>query len=187
MLEALLDMFWARGYSNASLDDLAGAAGVKRASLYVAFGDKETMYVRALERFAGQLTTAFQACTANGSQADGLNAFYQASLDHYLSSDPPRGCLVLCTAPVEAPASPAIRAALCDVLTNIDAAFAAVFRKADPQLSDDQVRFAAQMASAFLHSLALRARSGEDEAGLRAFAQKAANLLARDTTIAARV
>ena len=51
VLEAVMDTFWTRGYSSTSLDDLAEAAGINRPSLYATFGDKQTMYLRAVAYF----------------------------------------------------------------------------------------------------------------------------------------
>src|SRR5215208_5043354 len=43
--------FWKAGYSGTSLDDLGGATGMNRPSLYAAFGDKRTLYLKALEHY----------------------------------------------------------------------------------------------------------------------------------------
>lgn len=51
-LEAALCVFWQKGYSLASLDDLTRATGVARPSLYLAFGNKESLFGRAQERYS---------------------------------------------------------------------------------------------------------------------------------------
>lgn len=51
-LEAVLRVFWAKGYEGSSYSDLVAATGVERPALYSAFGNKETMFLRALERYA---------------------------------------------------------------------------------------------------------------------------------------
>lgn len=183
MLDALLDTFWTKGFGGASLDDLAEAAGVKRQSLYLAFGDKETMYLKAMARFAGWLEAAFVQAFAPGRPlAEGLRAFYLKSLEFYLSGDAgPRGCFVLCTAPVEAPSTPAVRAALATLLGRIDAGFERRFGAA---AAAGEIAAAAspstlaKLAAAALHSLAIRARAGADRAALEAFVAEAVATLA---------
>jgi TetR/AcrR family transcriptional regulator, transcriptional repressor for nem operon len=51
VIENLCDYFWEHGYSAASLDDLARQLGVKRGSLFNAFGSKEMLVNTAFERY----------------------------------------------------------------------------------------------------------------------------------------
>jgi len=51
-LDAALQVFWRKGYEGASLSDLTQAMGINRPSLYGAFGDKETLFRKALDRYA---------------------------------------------------------------------------------------------------------------------------------------
>jgi TetR/AcrR family transcriptional regulator, copper-responsive repressor len=176
MLDALLDTFWTKGFGGASLDDLAAAAGVKRQSLYLAFGDKESMYLKAMARFAGWLEAAFaQALSPDRPLAEGLRDVYLRGLEIYLSGEAgPRGCFVLCTAPVEATTAPAVRGALADLLGRIDSAFE---RRFDAAVAAGEIA-AAPGPAATLHSLAVRARAGADRAELEAFIAGAVATLA---------
>jgi AcrR family transcriptional regulator len=56
-LDAVVRVFWRRGYDGASYDDLTAATGVKRPGLYSAFGNKEELFRRALERYSEQYMT----------------------------------------------------------------------------------------------------------------------------------
>jgi len=51
-LDKALYVFWQRGYEGASLTDLTEAMGISRPSLYAAFGNKEELFRRALDRYA---------------------------------------------------------------------------------------------------------------------------------------
>src|SRR3954468_17375100 len=51
-LDAALTVFWRKGYEGASLADLTRAMGINRPSLYAAFGDKETLFRKAMDRYA---------------------------------------------------------------------------------------------------------------------------------------
>src|SRR5881628_1096224 len=52
-LDQALKVFWRKGYEGASLPDLIRAMGINRPSLYAAFGNKESLFRKALDRYAG--------------------------------------------------------------------------------------------------------------------------------------
>lgn len=60
VIEQLCDYFWEHGYSAASLDDLAQHLGVKRGSLFNAFGSKEVLFNAAFERYQQKIRLAFE-------------------------------------------------------------------------------------------------------------------------------
>ena len=51
VLDAAMCVFWRKGYEGASYTDLTEAAGVERPALYSAFGNKEALFRRVLERY----------------------------------------------------------------------------------------------------------------------------------------
>lgn len=182
VLASVLDVFWQKGYSGTTLPDLAEAAGVTRPSLYTALGDKLSMYLRSLEYYNGQLQQQMAASLDPARPlAEGLLHFYTAAINLYLSGGKqPRGCLAFCTALVEVVEEPAIKAALSETLKILDAGFEARFREAQQaghSQASTEAGHAAAMASAVLHSLALRARTGQKRASLQAFAAAATSML----------
>src|SRR5213082_3312703 len=50
-LAAALRVFWSKGYEGASLTDLTEAMGITRPSLYAAFGNKESLFRKALDLY----------------------------------------------------------------------------------------------------------------------------------------
>ncbi|MEV6740761.1 TetR/AcrR family transcriptional regulator [Streptomyces sp. NPDC051104] len=50
-LERAMRVFWEQGYEGASLTDLTKAMGITRTSMYAAFGNKEDLFRKALERY----------------------------------------------------------------------------------------------------------------------------------------
>lgn len=50
-LERALLVFWEQGYEGTSLTDLTSAMGITRTSMYAAFGNKEELFHKALERY----------------------------------------------------------------------------------------------------------------------------------------
>jgi AcrR family transcriptional regulator len=68
-LDKAMIVFWERGFEGASLTDLTDAMGISRPSLYAAFGNKEELFHRALERYvetgpAAEYRAALAAPTA---------------------------------------------------------------------------------------------------------------------------
>src|SRR5450432_383634 len=51
-LDQALHVFWRQGYEGTSLTDLTEAMGINRPSLYAAFGNKEALFRKVLERYA---------------------------------------------------------------------------------------------------------------------------------------
>src|SRR5690242_20201777 len=50
-LDRAMEVFWSKGYEGTSMSDLTQAMGINRPSLYAAFGDKESLFRRAIERY----------------------------------------------------------------------------------------------------------------------------------------
>src|ERR1044072_2719877 len=50
-LEHAMRVFWKQGYEGASLTDLTNAMGITRTSMYAAFGNKEELFRKALQRY----------------------------------------------------------------------------------------------------------------------------------------
>ena len=51
-LDSAIDVFWRQGYEGTTLDDLTRAMKISRPSLYAAFGNKESTFRAAVERYA---------------------------------------------------------------------------------------------------------------------------------------
>ncbi|MEL6352572.1 MAG: TetR/AcrR family transcriptional regulator [Cyanobacteria bacterium J06627_28] len=60
VIEQLCEYFWTHGYGATSLDEMAKHLGVKRGSLYNAFGSKEVLFNAAFERYEVKLRGAFE-------------------------------------------------------------------------------------------------------------------------------
>jgi AcrR family transcriptional regulator len=94
-LDRALRVFWRRGYEGATLLDLTQAMGIKRPSLYAAFGSKEELFRKALDRYvegpAAYVREALNEPTAR-AVAERLLA---GAVDLFTDRRNPRGCLVV--------------------------------------------------------------------------------------------
>jgi ActR/RegA family two-component response regulator len=111
-----------------------------------------------------------------------LQRIFAVALDIYLSGDAgPRGCFTVMTAASEAVADPQIRAMVLEGFSELDKAFAACFRiakeKGELPASADPVVLA-QLASATIHTIAIRARAQVPRKELEAIVKGAIEVMA---------
>ena len=159
-----LDLFRKGGFAATSLDDLSAATGMNRPSLYGAFGDKRGLYIKAYQRYRADAAAAMiDIFREEQPIRRRLQRIFAVALDIYLSGDAgPRGCFTVMTAASEAISDPDIRAMVLEGFSELDKAFAACFRlakeKGELAPSADPAVLA-QLASATIHSIAIRARA----------------------------
>jgi AcrR family transcriptional regulator len=171
--------FWDAGYAATSLDDLSAATGMNRPSLYAAFGDKQAIYLKAIARY--RAGPALREALQGGTLREALTRAYRAALSVYVAGDQgQRGCFVIGTAATEAVTNPIVRAEVATVLSEVDEAYENRIREAlekgELPADADPVSLA-RLASAVLHSLAVRARAGEKRRRLQALADAAVDLI----------
>lgn len=182
-LQQALGVFWSTGYSGASLDSIATAAGMNRPSLYAAFGDKHALYIKALEQYWEFAAASMQQALADNELPlhEALMRFYEGQLSIYFSGDgQPRGCFAIGTATTEAVEDADIREVLSDRLNRLDAELEARLRiaiDAGELKSDADPVALAVLASSLLHSISIRARAGKSRAELTELARNAVNVI----------
>lgn len=182
-LQQALGVFWSIGYSGASLDSIATAAGMNRPSLYAAFGDKHALYIKALEQYWEFAAAAMQEALTNHELTlrEALTQFYEGQLAIYFSGDgQPRGCFAIGTATTEAVEDVQIREVLADRLSRLDADLETRLRVAvaKGELRDDVDPAAlAVLASSLLHSISIRARAGKSREELTGLARNAVSVI----------
>jgi AcrR family transcriptional regulator len=181
-LSRATDSFWNGGYAGTSLDQITAATGMNKPSLYAAFGDKHGLYLEALAQYWQRtVATARKALLDDLPLADALMRVYDGALAVYFSGDGrPRGCFVVGTAVTEAVEDRAIPDSLAAGLRTLDGDFEARFqiaRENGELRKDADPGTLAFLASATMHTIAIRARAGTPRASLRALARKAIGVI----------
>ncbi|MGW5616392.1 TetR/AcrR family transcriptional regulator [Streptomyces sp. NPDC003877] len=92
-LERAMLVFWERGYEGASLTDLTSAMGITRKSMYAAFGNKEALFRKALERYTEGPASYADRAMEKPSAREVATAFLAGSVDTTTRPDCPAGCL----------------------------------------------------------------------------------------------
>jgi AcrR family transcriptional regulator len=92
-LQRAMVVFWEHGYDGVSLTDLTRAMGITKTSMYAAFGNKEDLFRKALERYA-EGPAAYSADSLQEPTARGVaTAYLTGSVETSTQGDRPAGCL----------------------------------------------------------------------------------------------
>jgi len=108
-LAAAMEVFWAKGFESTSISDLTQAMGINPPSLYSAFGDKEKLFLEAMERYSDRNRNACpygDEPTARGAVEKMLT---YAAHEFTEASEHPRGCLMMMASTTAANGSEAMR------------------------------------------------------------------------------
>jgi AcrR family transcriptional regulator len=175
-LDAALRVFWRKGYEGASLLDLTRAMRINRPSLYAAFGNKESLFLKALDRYvsgpAAYVQDALQAPTARAV----VEKLLEGAITLLTDPKNPRGCLAVQGALACGKESEAVKHALASRRESGVRALAARFRRAveEGDLADDVDAAAlARYIAVMVHGLAVHAAGGASRQSLRQVADLA--------------
>lgn len=176
------EVFWDKGFSAASLDALSAATKLNRPSLYGAFGDKEDLYLDALEGYRSEsLDLLADALDPALPLRENLARVYSVALRTYLHGETAaRGCFLISTATAEAIQHSRVREVLGRSLNDFDDAIKARMQLAVERkelAGDADPAMLAKLASSVMHSLAVRARAGDTPESLEALARSGVDLI----------
>ncbi|MBC6992613.1 TetR/AcrR family transcriptional regulator [Neolewinella lacunae] len=95
-LEKAIELFWRQGFHGTSIQDLVDHLGINRASLYATFGDKESLYRRALSHYRNINTERAQCfLTAHPSAKTALRELLQRATAPPDKQNDPVGCFIV--------------------------------------------------------------------------------------------
>ncbi len=169
-VDAALQVFWQKGYEGTSLTALTDALGINRPSLYAAFGSKEALFLRAVDRYvAGPAAPVSAAMEADAARdvAFRMMRFYA---DATGQPDRPRGCLLVQGALACGEESESVKQALTDRRHLGEAALVSRFERArrDGDLPKDaRPADLARYVWTVCHGLAVQAAGGATREQLR--------------------
>ena len=94
-LHKAMEVFWARGYEAASIQDLLKHMGINRQSLYDTFGDKHALYLQALDRYREvEGRELFDLLERPGSVKKALRQLFAGVVEKALCDRQRRGCFM---------------------------------------------------------------------------------------------
>ncbi len=92
-LERALGVFWQRGYEGTSMADLTEALGITRASLYAAFGNKETLFQRVMDRYEARAGGYRKAAETAPTALEAVRLLLNGPVELHGNRHNPPGCL----------------------------------------------------------------------------------------------
>jgi AcrR family transcriptional regulator len=162
-LDRALEVFWERGYEGSSLTALTNAIGISRPSLYAAFGNKEELFQKVLDRYEiGPMmfrTYAMQEPTARAV----AERLLHGTIENITNEKTPKGCLFVQAALSCGEESEDIRKELISRRASTEYALSKRFEQAvvegdlPPHTDSDRL---ARYVTTIQHGLSVQATSG---------------------------
>lgn len=94
-LDKALHVFWEKGYEGASLPDLTEAMGINRPSLYAAFGNKEELFRKALDRYIELKKKHLEETLNEPTAKKAVQKLLYGIADGSACTESPKGCLLV--------------------------------------------------------------------------------------------
>ncbi len=166
MLEVVTKAFWDEGYAATSLSDLMDVTGLKKGSLYAAYGDKHTLFLKCLKNYlSNRLCHMESHFAAQGDPIIQISQWLAEATESCQTSPSPCGCFAINSMVELGPHDTDVKALLDqhfqsveDILTRaIDSG-----QKAS-RLRPGPARVQARLLLSVVAGAAVRARSGEPD------------------------
>ena len=176
-LQAALLQFWQTGYETTSVAELTHAMGITAPSLYTAFGDKESLFLECVEKYANPGPKATPELIAEaGSARQAAQQLLEVSARWFTQKDAPAGCLVASAASSGSIDSHRVRAALKNIR---DANRKALQKRAERDIREGHLprtanaQALASMTMAIVQGMSTLARDGVGQKALLDIARTA--------------
>jgi TetR/AcrR family transcriptional regulator, transcriptional repressor for nem operon len=95
VLEAAMNCFWAQGFEQTSVRDLAERMGITGASLYNAFGDKRSLYRRAFVHYLAQTVRDRVRRLEKLPPLTAIRTFFDEIIERSVDDEQRRGCMLI--------------------------------------------------------------------------------------------
>lgn len=177
-------LFWEKGFSASSIDELCDVMSISKPTLYAGFGNKLELYLAVLRQYEAEGRAAMAERLAHPDLATALRQAAAGAVSNFLAGEfRGRGCLLVGTAVVEAATERAVQTELRNDMLASGALFEARFARAVAE------GFAAPLSPALMgaimrdaiYAAALHARAGAGREELLATLESVIVLLAGST------
>ncbi|MFI8004724.1 TetR/AcrR family transcriptional regulator [Streptomyces sp. NPDC086010] len=180
-VEAAMNAFRSNGYDGTSIQDLVEATGVGRGSLYAAFGNKDGLYMAAMDRYRECYAMPLVEILRQGAPSrELLRAVLVAAVDEIVLDGSRRACLMVGAAIGRVAHDPQVAAHVQSTTDLLEEALAQVIAEAqeDGQLPEKHdARSLAQYLVITMHGLRVMGATSADRASLMAVAEIALHAL----------
>jgi len=136
-VEKAMNLFWRDGYSGTSMRDLEQCLDMRPGSIYANFGNKECLYMEAMDLYAARSFTDFQTHIKNAETfMEGLHLFIEQLL---FTTGQPCACMLAKTLADINPDNDALKGKARDMIIDFEDGFVTELKKARAkgEISDD--------------------------------------------------
>lgn len=127
-------VFWEHGYHATSVQDLMKAAGVQKQSLYCAFGDKRSLFLKCLNLYSKQTLFAIQRMlNETDSAIEGIERVMRFVAQSPESKNCPPGCLMANTSLELGLNDPSVAQEIRTMFRSVEKMLTAAVKKAQAQ------------------------------------------------------
>ena len=92
-IDAAMRVFWEKGFEGTTMTDLTDATGLTRSSIHAAFGSKEGLFVRAVERYRSEQMRHIPKALAEPTLPRAIEALFRGMVNAISIPGNPKGCL----------------------------------------------------------------------------------------------
>ncbi|WP_062428260.1 TetR/AcrR family transcriptional regulator [Herbidospora daliensis] len=177
-VEAAMWAFRRTGFEGTSIQDLVEATGVGRGSLYAAFGNKEGLYLAAVDRYRDKYALPLIEELRYGLPARELiHGILLDVVDEIVADGSRHACLMVSAAVERAPHDPEVRVRIRATTASLEDAFADLIGEQGLARGRDP-RDVARFLMTTIHGMRVTAAITPDRAALTAIAEVALGCLA---------
>lgn len=94
-LEKALNVFWRKGYDGTSLADLTEAMGINKPSLYSAYGNKEQLFLKAIDLYESRPCSSFLPALEKATAYEVAEYMLLGAANSLADDSHPQGCVIV--------------------------------------------------------------------------------------------
>ena len=129
-LDSAMRLFWRHGYNATSMQMLVDATGLNRSSLYLAFGDKEALFLAAIENYLEHINGArVQRLKNEPSARKGIEDFFRGIIEFATGEGRRLGCLLTNSAIEKGATESPVQQKIYGVFSQVENCFTAVIER----------------------------------------------------------
>jgi AcrR family transcriptional regulator len=174
-LARAMQVFWEKGYESASMQDLLSAMKLSSPSLYAAFGDKESLFIEAVQRYVASVRQECE-CSGEYTARESIEWILTELSGIFTDRSHPPGCLAIIAFMTAASTSPKVQRLLADQRAETRARFRSLIErglKKGELPRDTDVAALTDFYLAVVSGMSLLAREGAQRKALLGMVQTA--------------
>lgn len=134
ILEKAMNLFWKKGYNATSAQDLVDHLGISRSSLYDTYGDKHSLFVKALKQYRKE---RIDPVINDANKTEDIEAYirniFQAAIKEALGEEHSKGCFMVNSAVELAPVDDEVKAIANAIMQDVENTITNAIKKGQEQ------------------------------------------------------